>query len=80
MAKMFSLTTIQRKGADGQEEIIPKGRVFDADPKQAKQLDALKGARPALPEEIEAANAALARANGGQGSAEPEVSIKEKKA
>lgn len=64
MAKMFSLTKILRQDSKGAEELIDKGKVFNATPDFAKQMDAIKAARPATAEEIEAAKEAEALADG----------------
>ena len=71
MAKMFSYTQILMPD----DTIIPRRTVFDATPAQAKQFDALKVARNALPEEIAAAAQAKAIADGTVFS-EPELDLK----
>lgn len=60
MAKMLAKTAILMP--DG--AMVAKGAVFDATPAQAKQLDALNAARPAMSEEVSAAARAQAAADG----------------
>lgn len=66
MAKLFSFSKIILPPDDKhpEERLILKGKVFDATPEQAKQFDAIKAARPATKEEIEAAKEEEAIANG----------------
>lgn len=66
MAKMFALSRIilPAPNADGDEQVVLKGKVFDATPEQAKQFDALKAARPATADEIKAAKVETDKANG----------------
>lgn len=59
MAKLFAKTKIIRG-----EEVIPKNAVFDATPSEARQFDALKGARPATADEVKAHAQAEAKAKG----------------
>lgn len=65
MAKMYSLTKIiMPDPKTGEEILIPKNKVFDATPEQAKQFDALKSARQATNDEIAAAKDAEKIADG----------------
>lgn len=64
MAKLFSKMKIIRRDKKGVEEVIPKGRVFDATPTEAKQFDKLKSSRPATPDEIKADEERKAMAKG----------------
>lgn len=66
MAKLFALNKIilPATDKDGKEQLIDKGRVFDATPAQAKQFDAIKAARPATDAEIAADKEAKAIADG----------------
>ena len=70
MAKMFAKTAILMPD----NTIVKKGTVFACTPAQAKQFDALKAARPATPEEIEAADKAAALAD-GSAFGEPELPL-----
>lgn len=60
MAKLFALTQIILPD----DVVVPRHTVFDATPAQAKQFDALKAARHATKEEIDAAKEAAAIADG----------------
>ncbi len=64
MAWMFSLRTIHLPKEGGGVKIVEKRKAFEVTPDQAKQLDALKSARPATLDEVKAAKAAAARADG----------------
>lgn len=75
MAKLFSKTSIIRYN-NGVEEVIAKGVVFDATPTEAKQLDALRSARPATAEEVSAHNHKVAVSQ-GQAVAEPVAPVAE---
>ena len=63
MPKMYALRTIIRV-KDGQEETVKPRTVFDATVPEAKQYLALKSARNARADEIEAAKDADAKADG----------------
>lgn len=58
MAKLYSLTKIIRQNKKGEEEEVLRHTVFDATPAEAKSFDAIKVARQATKEEIEAAEKA----------------------
>ncbi|SEN58267.1 hypothetical protein SAMN04488103_10612 [Gemmobacter aquatilis] len=60
MAKMFAKTQIIMPD----DTVIPRGKVFDATPLQAKQFDHLNAARAATEAEIGKATAAEAAKNG----------------
>lgn len=60
MAKLYALHQIILED----DKVVPRHTVFDATPAQAKQFDALKAARPATAEEINAAKEAAAIADG----------------
>lgn len=60
MAKLYALTQVLL----GEDKLVPRHTVFDATPAQAKQLDALKAARPATAEEIALAKEAAAIEDG----------------
>lgn len=66
MAKLFAHTKIILPADDKhpEERLVAKGSVFTATPEQAKQFDAIKAARPATKEEIDAAAQEAAVADG----------------
>ncbi len=63
MAKMYALNKILRR-IDGEEVTVPARTVFDCPPAEAKQLDALRAARPATADEVKAHAEAQAKADG----------------
>lgn len=61
MPKLYTLKSVYDPATD---KTVARGRVFDATAAQAKQLDALKAARPATKAEIDADQVERDKANG----------------
>ena len=77
MPKMYALKAVHIDREGGRIEVIARRKVFSATVEQAKQLDALKAARPATAAEISAAKEEVEKAEGtfftGSAASEPEV-------